>query len=96
MKKFNFSALVLAIDIEKILLFGNKSITSNDIDLLVVSNDFELMYSSKRVQYVKKYLNSTKKIDLICVTVEEYKKMIKYPTELSKQIIKSGEIVYEK
>ncbi|MFP3324427.1 hypothetical protein R0K05_15185 [Planococcus sp. SIMBA_160] len=96
MDKMNFSILLLALDIEFIILFGNKSNLSNDIDLLIISNDFKLMYSAKRVQYVKKYLHCDKKLDLICVTSDEYERMMEYPTKFSKQIIKNGEIIYGK
>ncbi|MCY8129387.1 nucleotidyltransferase domain-containing protein [Bacillus spizizenii] len=96
MEKLNLCTLLLFLDIEKIVLFGNRSSKSKDIDLLIISDDFDSMYSAKRINYVARKLNVSKKLDLICLTLNEYHKMKKFPTEFSKQILLNGEIIYEK
>lgn len=92
----HFEELLHIFVIEKIIIFGNKSRESNDIDLLIISDDFEEMYSAKRINSVLRYVNISKKLDLICLTSNEFYRMKKFPTEFSKEILLNGEIIYER
>ncbi|MEN0664618.1 hypothetical protein [Caldifermentibacillus hisashii] len=94
MNTFNFKELINILNIEKIIIFGNKNFESNDIDLLIISSDFEEMYTIKRREFVRRYINSNKKLDLICLTPCEYQRMKRFPNKFSTDIILKGEVVY--
>ena len=57
--------------INDLYIFGNKS-TQNDIDILIVSDDFVNISRTKRKMLVKKI---SFKLDPICLTTREFKKL---------------------
>ncbi|EJR73635.1 hypothetical protein ORN01_22160 [Bacillus cereus] len=92
----NFSELVCNLKIEKIIIFGNLTMKSNDLDLLIVSDDYEVMYNHKRIKISKKFIHSIKKLDLICLTLKEFNELQIRPNQFSINILTKGEVLYER
>jgi predicted nucleotidyltransferase len=90
-----FGDLTNLFEIELIIEFGETSnIRRNDIDLLIVSNDFEDMFTHKRKRLVQKCIISDPEIDPICITLEEFVRLQKGDSIFAKQILK-GAIIYD-
>lgn len=89
--------LLNVLDVHTIMLFGSILNKSNprDIDLLIVSDDFEDMFIFKRKQQVQQLVESNT-IDPVCVTVEEFLNMKVSGSGFSKQILLTGRVIYEK
>ena len=103
MGKVHFSDLTIDLDllneyliIEKIILFGNMKADARDIDLLIVSDDFQDMYAKKRKDFIYKGLTALKKIDVLCLTNRQYEKMVSVENEFNKNLFRKGVIVYER
>ncbi len=92
----NIELLVKTLSIEKIIIYGNRAITSNDIDLLIVSDDFIDIFRQKRKKLVKRLISSDKPIDPICLTIHEYKVLLDSNDNYRLNIIEKGEILYDK
>lgn len=95
--KLKIDLLFYMLDVHTIILFGSILDRNNpkDIDLLIVSDEFEDMFFLKRKQHIRQLLKS-EKIDPICVTVSEYLKMKNNGSVFSQQILSTGRIIYEK
>ncbi|PJI09231.1 MULTISPECIES: hypothetical protein [Clostridium] len=94
--KIEFTDLINIMEINKIIYYGRKTMNSNDIDLVVVSDDFESMYDYKRLNVVKKYIRSKKKLDLICLTIKEFNELIDIRSKYFSNVMERGEILYER
>ncbi|WP_458411536.1 hypothetical protein ACNQFZ_11755 [Schinkia sp. CFF1] len=91
----NFSNLTNLYKIDLIIEFGETSIMQrNDIDLLIVSDDFDDMFMHKRRNLVKGCIVSELVIDPICITLEEFERFQKGNSIFAKQILK-GAILYD-
>lgn len=96
-KYIDINALIKRIDVEKVILFGNiVNDDGADIDILVVSDDFEDMLIFKREQVVKSLIDSDKTIDPICVTLSEYRRMKATKNYFVSQVLSKGMIIYER
>ncbi|CAH2213879.1 hypothetical protein [Tepidibacter aestuarii] len=92
----DYSELIVHLQIEKIIRYGTISSELSDLDLLIVSNDFESMFMPKRLSVTKKYVKAKRKLDLICLTSEEFEKLQKKPNQFSVNILIKGELLYER
>lgn len=85
------------LSISKAYLFGGQMLSdkSKDIDLLIVSEDFEGVSRIKRREKV--ILNfKNEKIDPICLSLNEYTRLVKSKSLFLKAILRKSELVYEK
>src|SRR3989338_1819598 len=66
------------VNIEKAILFGSRATGKNkedsDVDIIIISKDFEKLKSYKRSPQFYLLWNSPYNIDIICLTPEEYEK----------------------
>jgi hypothetical protein len=68
---------------------------SKDIDLLIISHDFEGLSNRKRVEKV--LLNFDDKfIDPICLSVSEYLRLLKQKSTFLNIILSNSKLIYEK
>ena len=88
------SILTNSLKIDKIIQFGNMSSQANDIDLLVVSDDFKEVFHHKRKSIIRNWLQSNKHIDVICLTKNEYLSLKKSESPFYRNI-KLGSIIYD-
>lgn len=91
----NFMNLLETISIEKVVQFGNMSQSSSDVDLLVISDDFESMYPNKRQFFIKQLIQASKPLDAICLTTKEYRKLKERSDPFSNNIKQTGRIIYD-
>jgi len=75
--------------INEIFLFGNK-LAQNDIDVLVVSDDFANISRTKRKMLIKK---TSLKLDPICLTTQEFEKLKRSKSSLWSIISTEGQRV---
>jgi len=92
--------LIRYLEVDKIIVFGSfvareREQRKRDIDILIVSNDFELMSSFMRRNVVKKCMEGLN-VDPICMTKKEFNRLKKNNTAFSRQILKTGKIYYER
>ena len=92
----DISLLVNTLSIEKIIIYGNRACTSNDIDLLIVSDDFIDVFRQKRKKLVEGLISSDKPIDPICLTNCEYRILLDSSDDYRTNVIERGEIIYDK
>ena len=87
---------LLNIDVIKIYLFGScVTGVGNDIDLLVISNDFEGISRAKRLEKVM--LNfSGLNIDPVCITSIEFERLLKQKSFFLSEILKTALLIYER
>ncbi len=90
----NIEPLITCFSIKFIIQYGNRCINSNDIDLLIISDDFATIYLPKRKKLVISILNSRKKIDPICLTNKELKLYLSTQNPYYLKIMKEGVILY--
>ncbi|MEN6328601.1 MAG: hypothetical protein ABFD18_20635 [Syntrophomonas sp.] len=90
----DYSELIDYLQIFKIILYGSLLETS-DLDLVIISDDFECMFIHKRISIAKKCLKTKRKLDLICLTIDEFEKLQKTPNQFSVNILIEGELLYE-
>lgn len=74
-----------------IVQFGNKSDNANDIDLLIVSNDFNFISRLKSRELIKRI---DEKIDPLCLTAQQFNKLKTQNCSLYKSILKTKFIKY--
>lgn len=92
----NLSYLTRFYKVDLIIEFGETSNSErNDIDLLIISDDFEDMFTHKRKKMVENCIISNYLIDPICVTSDEFCKMKNGDSNFTKQILK-GDILYDR
>jgi len=86
------------IDVFRVIVFGSFFGTRNqesDIDILIVSDDFENIFTFKRIELVKKCF-AYNYIDPVCLTKGEYQLALENGTKFSKNVMKYGRVVYER
>lgn len=94
--EFDYSELIDYLQVEKIICYGTLSTEISDLDLVIISDDFESMFIHKRLSITKKYLKGNRKLDLICLTNAEYRKLKNNPNSFSVNILIKGELLYER
>lgn len=77
--------------VELIVRFGNRSEDAQDIDLLIVSNDFLGISNIKRKQLITKFDN---RIDPVCLTSLQLEQLKKSRSSLYQSILSKHEILY--
>lgn len=81
------------IKIEKVILFGSHARgdagENSDIDLIIVSDDFEGIKSIKRAAKMYSYWNSLAPVDFLCYTKSEFNKLKEMIT-IARQAAKEG------
>ena len=85
------------ISIYKAYVFGGYLVDNNskDIDLLVISEDFEGVSRLKRNEKVN--LNfSSKLIDPVCLTVKEYERLVQEKSVFLNMILANASKIYER
>jgi len=84
------------LSVEKIILFGSRAgkdyLEHSDIDLLVVSKDFENIGFSERIVKMYDYWVSDSDVDFLCYTPEEFKKLSKMIT-IVREAVKKGILI---
>ena len=84
------------IKIEKAIVFGSMGRGNwdegSDIDLVIVSPDFQGKRFRERAVGLYRFYNLNRPVDLICLTPEEFEKMKDRPT-IAKQAIDEGTVV---
>lgn len=94
--EIDYSELIDYLKVEKIIHYGTLSTQTSDLDLVIISDDFESMFVHKRLSVTKKYLKGNRKLDLICLTNDRYRKLKKNPNSFSANILIKGELLYER
>lgn len=80
--------------VERLFVFGSSlNSNGNDIDILVISEDFSGMSEKARILRTKRNF-ALNQIDPQCYTVEEFKRLIAESTFL-KQILQEGIEIYD-
>lgn len=74
-----------------IVQFGNNTDNANDIDLLIVSNDFNFISRLKSRELLKRI---DEKIDALCLTVNQFNELKKRKCSLYNSILKTNSIKY--
>ncbi|TNE71753.1 hypothetical protein EP331_08845 [bacterium] len=84
------------LDIAKAYLFGSSTIgTGKDLDILIISDDFEGVSRIKRAEKVK--LNFlTENIDPVCISEKEFERLTKQNSLFLSDILKSAILIYER
>jgi hypothetical protein len=94
----DFEYLTYYLDVKLIIIFGSCLVTtksSSDIDVLIVSDDFAKMIRIKRKFLVRRLVPNLP-IDAICVAQKEYNLMRFAGTTFAREILATGEIIYER
>lgn len=73
---------------EKRDLFGKK-----DLDLIIVTDFFNFMSGFKRRQIIRKRLG--RRIDLIPLTIQEYKNLIRKKQSIVNVALREGKVLYD-
>lgn len=94
--ELDYSELIDYLQVEKIIRYGTLTTQTSDLDLVIISDDFENMFVHKRLSVTKKYLKGNRKLDLICLTNDEYGKLKRNPNSFSINILIKGELLYER
>lgn len=74
-----------------IVEFGNKSESANDIDVLIVSNDFIYISKFKSRDLIKRI---DKKLDPLCLTIQQFNELKNKNCSLYKSILKTKSVKY--
>ena len=94
-KKFA-SGLKKDFSVEKIIFFGSRTgddyLDLSDIDLVVISPDFEGIDLSKRMSIMYRYWNNKYDVDFLCYTPKEFGKFSKM-ISIAREAVKTGIIV---
>jgi len=85
------SEILKLFDTEFILQFGDQIKKSTDIDILIVSNDFEGISTLKRREIIKRIDSS---LDPICLTVRQFDRLKDSQSSIFKCIQKSQILLY--
>jgi len=91
MKNDIIDKLTSYFDIELLLEFGNRESDANDIDLLIVSDNFIGVSTLKRKQFVT---NFDSHIDPICLTTIQFEHLKKSNCTLYNNIISNHKFLY--
>lgn len=84
------------LDIYEAYLFGSAvKGDGNDIDILVVSEDFDGVSRLKRAEKVK-YNFPFQNIDVVCMTKKEFDRLIMQKSLFLREILKSAILIYER
>lgn len=92
--ELDYSELIDYLQVEKIIRYGTLSTNTSDLDLVIISDDFESMFVHKRLSVTKKYLKSNRKLDLICLTNDEFRRLKRNPNSFSVNILTKGVLLY--
>ncbi|SFS95683.1 nucleotidyltransferase domain-containing protein [Mucilaginibacter polytrichastri] len=84
------------LDVLKVYLFGNYNASSkNDIDLLIICDDFDGVSRMKRMEKV--LLNfSDEKVDPVCITSNEFTRLLQQKSLFITIALKKSLLIYEK
>ncbi|MGQ9820158.1 MAG: hypothetical protein ACUVQ1_09610 [Candidatus Kapaibacteriales bacterium] len=74
-----------------IVQFGNNTDNANDIDLLIVSNDFNFISRFKSRDLIKRI---DEKLDPLCLTTQQFNKLKTQNCSLYESILKTKSIKY--
>jgi predicted nucleotidyltransferase len=91
----DISQLLRAVKIDKIIQYGNMSKGASDIDLLVISDDFNDIFIQKRRDFAKDRIIADKITDVICLTKKEHMLYKSEKNPYYENIKKSGRIIYD-
>jgi predicted nucleotidyltransferase len=84
------------LDVVKIYLFGSYiNGNGNDVDLLIISNDFEGVSRAKRQEKVMLNFLDTN-VDPVCVTTNEFDRLLKQKSIFLTKILKTALLIYER
>jgi hypothetical protein len=87
------AALERDIDLERVILFGSRARHEanehSDVDLIVVSSNFEGMDFFDRVAKMYDYWNSDLPVDFLCYTPEEFERL-KDQATIVRQAVRTG------
>jgi predicted nucleotidyltransferase len=89
-------SLLRCIDVYKAYLFGSSTKTSgNDIDILLISEDFEGMSRVKRLERLAR--NATlNRFDVVCMSKIEFYRLLKQKSAFLEDILSSAIPIYER
>lgn len=68
----DLTKLLSTIQVVAAIQYGNREATAADIDVLIISDDFSVMFFSKRIRLVESVLQAEKPIDPLCLTRQEW------------------------
>lgn len=85
------NTLINYFSIELIIRFGNINEDAQDIDLLIVSDDFLGVSNLKRKQLITKF---DSRIDPICLTLLQFQRLKKSNSSLYNSILSNHKILY--
>ncbi len=91
MTKSYISDIVKLFDTEFILQFGDRIEYSKDMDILIVSNDFEGISTLKRRELIKRI---DVNLDPICLTTRQFEKLKESKSSLLNCIQKTQTLLY--
>lgn len=91
MKDYIINEILNLFETKLIVQFGNKNDNANDIDLLIVSNDFNFISRRKSREILKRI---DEKIDALCLTVKQFNDLKKQKSSLYSSILKTNSIKY--
>lgn len=89
----DLTKLLSSIHVVTIIQFGNLEATAEDVDVLIISDDFSVMFLSKRIRFVKSILRAENPIDPLCLTRQEWKVFKQNRPVFCKNILQ-GELLY--
>ncbi len=82
--------------IQKVILFGSRArgdnLKSSDIDLVIVSSDFEGIHITERMKQMYTYWNAPYDVDFLCYTPEEFEKLSNMIT-IVREAVKHGIVI---
>ena len=82
--------------VSKVLFFGSRTgedyLKHSDIDLVVVSDNFEKINFTKRMSLMYNYWDSDYDVDFLCYTQKEFSKLSKMIT-IVRQAVKEGILI---
>ena len=82
--------------INKVIFFGSRAndeyLKSSDIDLVIVSDDFEGIDFSKRISMIYNYWDFKYAVDFLCYTKKEFEKFSKMIT-IAREALRKGIII---
>lgn len=91
MKDHVINEILNLFETKLIVQFGNNTDNAKDIDLLIVSNDFNFISRLKSRELLKRI---DEKIDALCLTVNQFNELKKQKCSLYNSILKTNSIKY--
>jgi predicted nucleotidyltransferase len=96
MKSLINKLAILNLDVIKIYLFGScVNGIGNDVDLLIISNDFEGVSRTKRMEKVMLNFFDIK-VDPVCITSNEFDRLLNQKSIFLTEILKTALLIYER